>query len=639
MLAPDTILNDRYRILSLLGKGGMGAIYEAVDRNLSCTVAIKENLALTEELRYAFTREAKLLANLQHNGLPKVTDHFSLKDGQFLVMQYISGKNLAESLLDRKNMPFSPAEVLAWADTLLDILKFLHEGDKVNVRKDPIIHGDIKPANLKLSTEGALFLLDFGLAKGKAGLMSSLNTSFPVMGYTPTYAPLEQVVKADVRWYNLLAAISAEKTNALLKESSDGRSDLFSLGATLYHLLTGSCPPEATTRAAHVWAGQPDPLVLASQLNPQVTPLFAGALACSMALRREERFPSAQEMREVLRDASRASIRISVTLPVAGALANLKGAPSAATTWKLMPSLPRAVVSAHYGILGRCDSSVRSVAFSHDGKELASGSNDNIVRLWDVSTGQMRILGQCDFSDTGFSYVSSVGFSPDGKGVASGSSDQILRIWDTRATEVRVLGRSEDSICAVAFSPDGSCIASGSSDGVIQLWDLHTGLPTLFAECDGVVWSLGFSPDGKTIASEDGNKKISLWDVQTRQPRVLKVPDKDVWSVAYSWDGAQVASGSWDQHIRIWDVQSGQLRVLGKCDGVVRAVTFSPDGHHLASGSDDCSVRLWDTQSGEMRVIGSCEDVVSTVAFSPDGHTIASGSWDNTVRLWKALVM
>jgi serine/threonine protein kinase len=615
----------------------MGAIYEAVDRNLSCTVAIKENLALTEELRYAFTREAKLLANLQHNGLPKVTDHFSLKDGQFLVMQFISGKNLAEILLDRKNLPFSPAEVLAWADTLLEILKYLHEGDKANVRKDPIIHGDIKPANLKLSTEGSLFLLDFGLAKGKAGLMSSLNTSFPVMGYTPTYAPLEQVVKADVRWYNLLAAISAEKANALLKEGTDPRSDLFSLGATLYHLLTGNCPPEATTRAAHVWAGQSDPLVLASQLNPQVTPLFAGALACSMALRREERFPSALEMREVLRDAARASIRISVTLPVGGGLPKLSDLRSAASTWKLTPSVPRAIVPARYGVLGRCDSSVRSVGFSSDGKQLASGSNDNIVRLWDVPTGQMRILGQCDFSESGFSYVSSVSFSPDGKGVASGSSDQIIRIWDTSANEVRVLGRAEDSICAVAFSPDGGCVASGSSDGLIQLWNLHTGLPTLLGECDGVVWSVAFSPDGKILASEDCNKKLTLWELQTRQPRVLRIPDKDVWSVAYSGDGKHVASGSWDQYIRMWDVQSGQLRVLGKCDGVVRSVAFSPDGKHLASGSDDCSVRLWDTQSGEMRVIGSCEDVVATVAFSPDGQTIASGSWDNTVRLWKAL--
>jgi serine/threonine protein kinase len=623
MLAPDTILRDRYRILGLLGKGGMGAIYEAVDRELSCTVAIKENLALTEELRYAFTREAKLLANLQHPALPNVMDHFSMKDGQFLVMEFISGKNLAEILVERKNSPFSPTEVMSWAYTLLDVLEYLHS--------KPIIHGDIKPANLKLNADGSLFLLDFGLAKGKAGLMSSLNTSFPVLGYTASYAPVEQILIADVRWYNLLAAISSEKANDILKQKLEPRSDLYSLGATLYHLITGSCPPEATTRAALTWAGQPDPVVLASQLNPQVAPEFAGVLTCAMALRREERFSSAAEMRQALRDAGRPSVLVDVSVP---RIVDKVASP-VATTLKLPPSVPT-VVRAKYGVLGTCDSSVRSVAFSPNGGYLASGSNDNMVRLWDVSTGEMRILGQCDFNESGFSFVSSVCFSPDGRYIASGSSDETVRIWDTQADEMRVLGRGQDSIYAVAFSPDGESIASGSGDGNIHLWNFQTGEVTSFAECDSVVWSLAFSPDGNTIASEDGNRKITLWNVESRQPRVLKIPNKDVWSVVFSKDGTQIASGSWDQHVRIWNVKTGQLRILGKCDGVVRSVAFSPDRQHLASASDDCSIRLWDIQSGEMRVVGFCEDVVSTVAFSPDGQTIASGSWDNTVRLWKA---
>jgi serine/threonine protein kinase len=626
MLAPDTILRDRYRILGLLGKGGMGAIYEAVDRDLSCTVAIKENLALTEDLRYAFTREAKLLANLQHPALPNVMDYFSMKDGQFLVMEFISGKNLAESLIARKNNPFSPTEVLTWADSLLDVLAYLHS--------KPIIHGDIKPANLKLAADGTLFLLDFGLAKGKAGLMSSLNTSFPVLGYTATYAPLEQVVTADVRWYNLLAAINSDKANALLREGTEPRSDLYSLAATLYHLVTGNCPPESTTRAALVWAGQSDPLALASQLNSQVAPGFAGVLACALSLRRKERFSSAEEMRQAFRDAGRPSVLIDVNL--AGQASTLVDFPSGVSTLKFEPSVTRTAVLARYGILGECDSSVRSVAFSPEGEYLASGSNDNMVRLWSVPTGEMRVLGQCDFNESGFSYVSSVCFSPDGKHIASGSSDQTVRLWDTQANQMRILGRADDSICAVAFSPDGESIASGSGDGTIHLWDIRTGQSTLFSECDGVVWSLVFSPDGKTIASEDGNKKISLWNIETRLPRVLKIPNKDVWSVAFSRDGSQIASGSWEQHVRLWDVESGKIRILGMCDGVVRSVAFSPDGKHLASASDDCSIRLWDTQSGDARVIGSCQDVVSTVAFSPDGQTIASGSWDNTVRLWKA---
>src|SRR2546421_2700947 len=151
MLVPDSILNDRYRIKGLLGKGGMGAIYEAVDLNLSKPVAIKENLALTEPLRYAFTREARLLANLRHDALPQVMHHFSLKDGQFLVMEFISGRNLAEMLHARNKIPFSPKEVLGWADTLLDVLCYLHDPERRYGREKPIVHGDIKPANLKLN--------------------------------------------------------------------------------------------------------------------------------------------------------------------------------------------------------------------------------------------------------------------------------------------------------------------------------------------------------------------------------------------------------------------------------------------------------------------------------------------------------
>jgi serine/threonine protein kinase len=626
MLAPDTILNDRYRIIGLLGKGGMGAIYEAVDRDLSCTVAIKENLALTEELRYAFTREAKLLANLHHPALPKVMHHFSLKDGQFLVMEFISGKNLAEMLLERKNTPFSPKEVLSWADVLLDVMTYLHRGEK------PIVHGDIKPANLKLSAEQTIFLLDFGLAKGKAGLMSSLNTSFPVLGYSPNYAPLEQALRADVRWYNLLAAISTENAGRILREGTEPRSDLFSLGATLYHLITGSCPPEAATRAAHIWAGQPDPLVLANELNSQVTPAVADVLARAMALRRDDRFASAVEMRQAFRDAGLSlpteSVRISQPSPI--------DVSSTEHTRRLaVPVSAPTLLAIKYGVLGKCESSVRSVAFSTDGRHLASGSNDNAVRLWNAQTGEVRVLGRCDFSESGFSYVASVSFSLCGRYIASGSSDQTVRVWDVQADEMRILGRCDDSVCAVAFSPGGKSIASGSNDGSIHLWDVPTGKPRLLGECDSVVWAVAFSPDGKSIASESGNRAIQLWDIDSGRMRALETNDNDVWSVAFSADGMYLASGSWDQHVRIWEVATGAMRILGKCDGVVRSVAFSPDGKLLASGSDDNSVRVWNIQTAEMRIIGSCEDVVSTVAFSPDGRSIASGSWDNKVRLWK----
>lgn len=603
----------------------MGAIYEAVDRDLSCTVAIKENLAITADLRYAFTREAKLLANLQHPALPKVMHHFTLKHGQFLVMEFISGDNL-DTLLKHRNAPFSPPEVLLWADTLLDVLTYLHNQDT------PVIHGDIKPANLKLTTEHHLFLLDFGLAKGKAGQMSSLNTSYPILGYSPSHSPLEQTLNADPRAHNLLTIINAANTERIARQQTNPRSDLYSLGTTIYYLLTGSNPPEAAIRAAHLWAGQSDLLVSATELNSQVPEAISQVLTRAMALERDDRFATAAAMRQALREAGQS------LLPVEKREFQLEF-PSVELSDE--ETIPRVIAPAEatvlmikYGTIGNCDSSVRSVAFSPNGEYLVSGSNDNIIRLWDLKSGQAKFLGQCDFCESGFSYVSSVNFSPNGKYVVSGSSDQKVRIWDISDPEKRVLGQCEDSVCTVAYSPDGKIVASGDSNGSLLLWDVQSGQSTLVGQSDAVIWSVAFLPGGKRIASESGNRTVQLWEIDSSHVRELETED-DVWSVAVSQDGMFLASGSWNQQVRIWDITTGAMRTLGECDGIVRSVAFSPDGKLLASGSDDRGIRLWNLESGDARVLGTCEDVVSTVAFSPDGKSVASGSWDSTVRLWK----
>src|SRR5205085_2290127 len=186
MLSSETVLQQRYRIVRQLGQGGMGAVYEALDERLHRTVALKETLVETEELRRAFAREARLLANLNHPALPKVIDHFSEDAGQYLVMEYIAGADLARQLTER-GQPFPIETVTRWADELLDALEYLHGNEP------PIIHRDIKPANLKLSPQGRIILLDFGLAKGTAGQMTRAQVSVSVLGYTPNYAALEQI--------------------------------------------------------------------------------------------------------------------------------------------------------------------------------------------------------------------------------------------------------------------------------------------------------------------------------------------------------------------------------------------------------------------------------------------------------------
>ncbi len=278
MLTPETILQGRYRIVRQLGQGGMGAVYEAIDQRLDTTVALKETLFADERLRKQFEREARLLARLHHPALPRVSDHFSENDGQFLVMQYIPGDDLSE-MMTRKRSPFPANQVLTWADQLLDALDYLHTQDP------QIVHRDIKPQNLKLTSRGQIILLDFGLAKGQAGEISRVTTAASIFGYTPNYAPLEQIQGLG----------------------TDTRSDLYSLGATLYHLLTGVKPPDALTRAAAIVNGQPDPLLKASEANAAVTSEVDQVLAKAMAQNREQRYATAEDMRKALQGAGQAS--------------------------------------------------------------------------------------------------------------------------------------------------------------------------------------------------------------------------------------------------------------------------------------------------------------------------------------------
>jgi hypothetical protein len=270
-LVPDTVLQDRYRIVRQLGRGGMGAVYEAVDQRLGITVALKETLSSESSMRKQFEREAQLLAGMQHPALPRVSDHFVEGNRAFLVMQFIGGVDLAR-IISQQPGPFPRDQVIAWADQLLDALIYLHSQDR------QVIHRDIKPHNLKLTATGQIALLDFGLAKAQAS-DPSITSSQAFFGYTRHYAPLEQI--QDQR--------------------TDPRSDIYALGATLYHLLTGIKPPDAMVRAAAVVNSGPDPLLPANKIHEAVGPQIAAILNKAMAQKPEDRYADANEFREALR--------------------------------------------------------------------------------------------------------------------------------------------------------------------------------------------------------------------------------------------------------------------------------------------------------------------------------------------------
>jgi serine/threonine protein kinase len=276
LLAPDTILQSRYRVIQHLGEGGMGAVYEAIDLRLGHTVALKQTLTNDEGQWKQFEREARLLASLNHPALPRVSDYFTEGHRAFFVMQFVEGRDLAE-IIAHQSGPLPRQAVVAWADQLLDALIYLHTHER------QIIHRDIKPHNLKITRGGQIVLLDFGLAKTQAADPSGSISSTSVFGYTPRYAPLEQIQDLG----------------------TSPQSDIYALGATLYHLLTGVKPPDALARATALVSARPNPLRPANEIVEAVGVELAAILTRAMAQNPDERYATAAEFRDALRQIGR----------------------------------------------------------------------------------------------------------------------------------------------------------------------------------------------------------------------------------------------------------------------------------------------------------------------------------------------
>ncbi|MCB8777047.1 serine/threonine protein kinase [Planktothrix agardhii 1032] len=577
---PD-LLRGRFRMIKLLGQGGFGRTYLAEDRDKldeKCVVKqfvpmIQGTAGLQKALEL-FEREAKQLQQLGHHPqIPALWAYFSENNQLYLIQQYIEGETL-EQILQKQGVWTEP-QVKELLTSLLPVLQFIHQ--------QKVIHRDLKPDNIMRRRNGEYVLIDFGVAKDLSATV--VYTQIGTRVGSDGYASREQMQGGE--------AYPA--------------TDLYSLGATCFYLLTKISPLELWLDDGYSWTTNWQKYVK-QNLSPELNKVLDQLLKKDIG----DRYSSVDQ---VLQD-----LQIPSTP---------RPTPSPQVFWQSPICIATLTVHGFWSL-----SSVKSVAFSPDGRTLASGSiNDKTIKLWDVHS-QRQIATLTGHSDS----VKSVTFSSDGQTLASGSY-KTIQLWDVHSQrQIATLTGHSGSVYSVAFSPDGRTLASGSNDKTIKLWDVQSQgeIATLTGHSNDVN-SVAFSSDGRTLAS-GSYKTIKLWDVQSqRQIATLTGHSHLVRSVAFSPDGRTLASGS-HKTIKLWDVQNQrQIATFTEHSSDVQSVAFSPDGRTLASGSFDKKIKLWDVQSqGQIATLTGHSSWVFSVAFSPDGRTLASGSNDTTIKLWRA---
>jgi serine/threonine protein kinase len=302
----ENLQQGRYRVVSHLGQNGIGSLYEAHDNSSASNVLLREipvklnkvtTPAQLETLKLAFAAEARALAAIGHASFIRVREYFSEIDRHYLVMDLVPGDYLSD-VLENTKTAFSLQQMTAWADHLLDALNYLH------TQVPPVIHRDLRPQNVKLTPDGNVRLLALGAAKVGETKSNTVIAGQSFDAGMLNYLPLEQIWgKLDLASQKVITNSYSESSVDVLMQPADARSDIYALGATLYHLVTARRPVDALERSIDLLEGKADPLPIPSKLNPNIPPEVSYVLMKAMDIKRENRFESAIIMRQVLKTA------------------------------------------------------------------------------------------------------------------------------------------------------------------------------------------------------------------------------------------------------------------------------------------------------------------------------------------------